>query len=86
MPNTVLFTHLGATASSIVEAVEGDESMGPAAKLVLFINLAVLVSAVSIFAWAARREIAKQNTQSDGGDTAQTLRHTLGETLIAQTL
>ena len=72
-PNTVLFTHLGGSVSSIVDAVQGKEQLGVAPKVGLAISItctAIILVVVGYYAKQQLRDEEVRMSQSIQGPTA----------------
>jgi hypothetical protein len=72
-PNTLLFTHLGGSVSSIVDAVQGKEKLGTAPKVGLVISIMctfVILLAVGYYVKKGLRDEEARMSQSIQGPTA----------------
>eukprot|EP01043_Picozoa_sp_COSAG02_P045293 COSAG02_NODE_4126_length_5741_cov_164.845090_5_plen_176_part_00 len=73
-PNTVLFTHLGGSVSSIVDAVQGKEQLGTAPKVGLVISITCTATILLLVGYYVKNQLRDEEvriSQSIQGPTAE---------------
>ena len=84
-PNTLLFTHLGGSVSSIVDAVQGKETLGTAPKVGLAISItctAIILLTVGYYVKRELRDEEMRISQSTQAPTAGLARVPTGESVF----
>eukprot|EP01045_Picozoa_sp_COSAG04_P002868 COSAG04_NODE_109_length_25931_cov_38.787279_23_plen_293_part_00 len=67
LPNTLLFTHLGGSVSSLVEALKGQESLGIAPRIGLAVSLTITALILGAVALLVRRVMRDEEVRATRG-------------------